>query len=151
MCDATLTFEIGVCFFHMTCSLDMPNTDVPNYFKILPCIRELQNGHEWMHINNQAKSVTLTFKMGAWFFQATHNLDMLNTCAKLFQNSSVRKEITAWKWKHAYKHWNCKCDLDLWDRGVVLSLDMSWYAKHFLICQTLLPNYFKFLPCIREL
>ena len=31
----------------------------------------------------------------------------------------------------ANKHLNCKCDLELWDRGVILPRDMSsLYAKH---------------------
>ena len=33
----------------------------------------------------------------------------------------MHKEITAWTRKQAYKHWNYKCDLDLWSRGVFFS------------------------------
>ena len=55
--------------------------NVPNYFKIFPCVRELQTWHDGCNLN-------------------------------------------------------CLCDLDLWDRGVVLSHDTSsWYAKHF--CQVI--------------
>ena len=37
-----------------------------------------------MHTNTETASVTLTFKIGAWFFHATHRLDMQNTSAKLY-------------------------------------------------------------------
>ena len=50
------------------------------------------------------------------------------------------KEIIAQTQKHVYKHWNCKCDLNLWDRGVVLSRDMSsWYAKY--LCYIILKSF----------
>ena len=66
-------------------------TLVQYYFKILPCIRKLQPGHESMHINTESMhintetaSVTLTFEIWVWNFYATHCLDMVNTFAKLF-------------------------------------------------------------------
>ena len=43
--------------------------------------RELQIGHEWLHIKNQAKSATLTLKIGAYFFRVTRRQGMLNPCA----------------------------------------------------------------------
>ena len=115
-CKLTLTFQIGCGSFSRHIVL-ICQTIVPNYFKILPCISKLQTGLEWLHINNQAKSATLTFKIGAWFFHTTHSLDMLR---------ELHNGITAQTRKHAYKHWNCKCNLDLWDRGVVMThlLDM---------------------------
>ena len=66
-----------------------------NYFKILPCIRELQTGTKWLHVNIQAASVTLTFSIGLHI-----NIYSFN------------------------------CNLDLWDRGLVLLPNTSsWYAK----------------------
>ena len=49
-----------------------------------------------MHIKTETASVTsvtLTFAIGAWFFRTTRRLDMLNTCAILFENPSMHKEI----------------------------------------------------------
>ena len=47
-------------------------------------MRELQPGHESMHISTESASETLTFEIGAWVFLVTHRLDMANTCANLF-------------------------------------------------------------------
>ena len=74
-----------------------------------------------MYINTETASVTLTFEIfeiGLLFYTAsltnvtltfeigTCRLDMLNTCAILFENSSMHKESTVWTRKHVYKHRN---------------------------------------------
>ena len=41
-------------------------TFVPNYFEILPCIKELQSQHKWL------SCVTFTFEIRTWFFSATY-------------------------------------------------------------------------------
>ena len=56
--SATLTFEIGVWFFHVTRCLDMPNT----------CAK---SEYENMRINTETANVTLTFEIGTWFFLET--------------------------------------------------------------------------------
>ena len=76
--SATLTFKIhvGAWFVRETRRLDMLNTCAQFYLKkVISCIRELQPGHEIMHINTETMSVTLTVEIGAWFFLATRNLD----------------------------------------------------------------------------
>jgi hypothetical protein len=37
----------------------------------------------------QNVSVTLTSEIGSWFLDATHRLDVVDICAKLFQNPSM--------------------------------------------------------------
>ena len=87
---------------------------------------------------------SLTLEKESWFFLVTCHLDMLNTCAILFfkffyawGNYSLGK-------KHVKKHWNCKCDPDLWDRGMVLSRNRTGHLQDM----PLVLNYFKILPCI---
>ena len=50
-------------FSRVTNHLGMPNI-CSNYFKVLPCIRDLQSGHEKLRITNQATSAISTFEIG---------------------------------------------------------------------------------------
>jgi hypothetical protein len=46
------------------------------------------------NVKLQNDSVTLTFEVGMWFFDATHCLDVVDICAKLFQNPSIYDKVT---------------------------------------------------------
>jgi hypothetical protein len=46
---------------------------------------------DYMKLQND--SVTLTFETGTWFLDATHCLDMVDICAKLFQNPSMYDKV----------------------------------------------------------
>ena len=48
-----------------------------------------------MHISTKNASVTLTFEIRAWFFCATHHLDMANTSAKLYGNPFIQYKVMA--------------------------------------------------------
>jgi hypothetical protein len=75
---------------------------MPSYFKIIQCVTKLQSGHECVYLftlncNNvkfQNDSVTLTFEVGTWFLNATHHLDVVDICAKLFHNPSIYDKVT---------------------------------------------------------
>jgi hypothetical protein len=41
-------------------------------------------------------TVTLTFEVGTWFLNTTHHLDVVDICAKLFQNPSMYDKGTVW-------------------------------------------------------
>ena len=97
--SATLTFEIEAWFNPATHRLDMFQTHLPYYFKILPCIKELQPGHESMHVNTETASVTLTFEI--W----TRHVVMIRTllvpnyfkvilCIKLLQPGHEKNAYT---------------------------------------------------------
>jgi hypothetical protein len=43
-------------------------------------------------------NVTLTFEVGTWFLDATHCFDVVDICAKLFQNPSMYDKITVRTW-----------------------------------------------------
>ena len=74
---------------------------MPNYFKILLYIRDLQPRHKWLHINIHSifisifASVTLTFETGMWFFHVTHFPDILNTSAKFYGNPFMQYRVMA--------------------------------------------------------
>jgi hypothetical protein len=46
------------------------------------------------NVKLQNDSVTLTFEVGTWFLDATHRLDVVDICAKLFQNPSMYDKVT---------------------------------------------------------
>jgi hypothetical protein len=48
----------------------------------------------WDNVKLQNDSVTLTFEVGRWFLDATHSLDVVDICAKLFQNPSMYEKFT---------------------------------------------------------
>jgi hypothetical protein len=53
------------------------------------------------NVKLQNDSVTLTFEVGTWFLDVTHCLDVVDICAKLFQNPSMNDKVTVWtqmKW-----------------------------------------------------
>jgi hypothetical protein len=37
---------------------------------------------------------SVTFDLGTWFVDATHHLDVVDICAKLFQNPSMYDKVT---------------------------------------------------------
>jgi hypothetical protein len=48
----------------------------------------------WDNVKLQNDSVTLTFEVGMWFLDVTHRLDVVDICAKLFQNPSMFDKVT---------------------------------------------------------
>jgi hypothetical protein len=46
------------------------------------------------NVKLQIVSVTLIFEVGTWFLDATHHLDVVDICAKLFQNPSMYDKVT---------------------------------------------------------
>jgi hypothetical protein len=46
------------------------------------------------NVKLQNDSVTLTFEVGMWFLDATHHLDEVDICAKLFKNPSMYYKVT---------------------------------------------------------
>ena len=80
------------------------------YTKIPTCLlADFLQDWRIMYINSDrgvvlyCKCDQCDLEIGTWFFHATCRLDILNTCAILFENPSMHKEITAWTRKHAYK------------------------------------------------
>jgi hypothetical protein len=47
-------------------------------------------------VNLQNVRATLTFEEGTWFLDVTQRYEMVNICAKLFQNPSVHDKVTVW-------------------------------------------------------
>jgi hypothetical protein len=47
------------------------------------------------NVKLQNDSVTFTFEVGTWFLDATR-LDVVDICAKLFQNPSMYDKVTVW-------------------------------------------------------
>jgi hypothetical protein len=47
-------------------------------------------------VNIQNVSVTLTFEEGTWFLDATLRSDVVDICAKLFQNPSMHDKVAVW-------------------------------------------------------
>jgi hypothetical protein len=45
------------------------------------------------HVKLQNVSVTLTFKVGKWFLNATHCFDVVDIFAKLFQNPKFMTKL----------------------------------------------------------
>jgi hypothetical protein len=70
---------------------------MPSYFKILLCLTKYSpDTILFVPINSycdnvkfQNDSVTFTFEVGMWFLDATHRLDVVDICVKLFQNPSM--------------------------------------------------------------
>jgi hypothetical protein len=46
------------------------------------------------NVKHQNVSLTLTFEVGMWFLNATHRLDVVDVCAKLFHNPSMYDKVT---------------------------------------------------------
>jgi hypothetical protein len=46
------------------------------------------------NVKLQTVSVILTFEVGTWSFDATNHLDLVDICAKLFQNLSMYDKFT---------------------------------------------------------
>jgi hypothetical protein len=46
------------------------------------------------NVKLQNVSVTMTFEVGTWFLDATNHLDVVDFCAKLFQNFSMYDKFT---------------------------------------------------------
>ena len=54
------------------------------------------------------------------------------TCPILVPNNfKILPYIRELRHTYAYEHWNCTCNINLWDRYLVLSCDQSsWYIIH---------------------
>jgi hypothetical protein len=46
------------------------------------------------NVKLQNDTVTFTFEVGTWFLDATHHLDVVGICAKLFQNPTMNDKVT---------------------------------------------------------
>jgi hypothetical protein len=65
------------------------------------------------NVKLQNDSVTFTFEVGTWFLNATHRLDVVDICAKLFQNFSMYDKITVrtqMKWERTDGRTDRRCD-----------------------------------------
>jgi hypothetical protein len=59
---------------------------------------KLQSGHECVYLLTLFVKLRhimiLTFEVGTWFLDATHRLDVVDICTKLFQNPSMYDKVT---------------------------------------------------------
>jgi hypothetical protein len=62
------------------------------------------------NVKLQNDSVTLTFELGTWFLYGTHSLDVVDICAKLFQNPSMYDKVTVQKQMKWDKRTDRQCD-----------------------------------------
>jgi hypothetical protein len=91
--------------------------------------------------NDVTKSVTLTFKEGTWFLDPTHRLDVVDICAKQFQNCLMYGKVTV----RTRMEWGCtdgqtdgrtdgRCDFNTPPFGDIKSLISQWAWIHSAYC-----------------
>ena len=70
--------------------------------------------------------MTLTFEIGAWFFRATHCLDMPNTSAKLYGNPFMQYKVMARTKKTGHENMHISTE----NESVTLTFEIgTWFFR----------------------
>ena len=112
-------------------------------------MKKLKTGHDIHYLSDNvdlcSSSVTLIFKMRVKLFRTAHHMIMVNICAKLYKiplmdeeviDQTLSTSITRNTSIRQCRHLISMCVLDLQDRGLFFSHDMSYdYGEH--LCQVI--------------